>query len=86
MSSWVSFHSSTWCSNITAAPADLDLQLGDQFAADVVGDPGERLVVNALGDRLGKVHGVGVSFAWMDGENCHKIGGPTGRAKATLRR
>ena len=57
MFSCVSFHSSTWCSNITARSADLDLQLGHQLAADVVGDAREGLVVDARRDRLGQVHG-----------------------------
>ena len=56
MSSCVCFHSSTWCSNITGCVADLDLQLGHQLAADVVGHPGEGLVVDDVRDRLGQVH------------------------------
>ena len=42
----VSFQSSTWCSNMTLPAAELDLELGDELAADVVGDAGEGLVVD----------------------------------------
>ena len=51
ISTRVSFHSSTWCSNITGAP-ELDLQLGHELTADVVGDARERLVVDVGRNRL----------------------------------
>ena len=46
-------------------PSPLDTAGAIAFASDVAGVAGERLIVNACGDRLGQVHGVPDSFSSM---------------------